>query len=106
MRIAIVPTFSPRWLPSTRTDDQRDTPASTQRNWRRARRAGLGRNLLIGGRTDFLAGHPLGPASSVPKSVESFSTITDWISQPGRMRSAHKPATVRLERRRLGERVR
>ena len=38
------------------------------------------------------------------RAVEGFRTIAARISRPGRMRSAHKPATMRSERRRLGER--
>src|SRR2546425_2614423 len=40
------------------------------------------------------------------KSVEGLSTIAERISRPGRMRSAHTPATMRSERQRLGERLR
>jgi hypothetical protein len=40
------------------------------------------------------------------KSVEGLRTIADRISRPGRMRSAHTPATMRSETRRLGERFR
>jgi hypothetical protein len=40
------------------------------------------------------------------KSVAGFRTIADRTSRLGRMRSAHKPATMRSEERRLGHRLR
>ena len=40
------------------------------------------------------------------KNVEGFMTIAERINRRGRMRSAHKLATMRSEGRRLGERLR
>jgi len=41
-----------------------------------------------------------------PKSVEGFRTIAARISRPRRMRSGLKPATMRSEGQRLGDRLR
>src|SRR5437016_7707538 len=40
------------------------------------------------------------------KRVDGFNTIAERINRPWRMRSAHKPATMRSETRRFGERFR